>query len=175
MMEKHGADALYSAVKSLMHAIHTKDEDAQKDAAHRMIQSAKPWTIRRWSDSKLANGKPLVWIPKEDSHHGDLEWTEHKQAKLKTLVERYTSQGASGAWRVHRWRLACVPFVLGDTEDQNDVSGQWYDECALNTSVDSPILRWLRETSLPMLVERTVGYPEPDKDESSDEAIHAFT
>jgi hypothetical protein len=28
VMEKHGAEALYSAVKSLMHAIRTKDKEA---------------------------------------------------------------------------------------------------------------------------------------------------
>ena len=38
---------------------------------------------------------------------------ERLQAALKTLVDRYT---ASGAWRVHRWRLACFSLVLGDTE-----------------------------------------------------------
>jgi len=125
VMEKHGADALYSAVKSLKHAIQTEDQDAQQDAAHQMIQIAKPWTIRRWSESELANGKPLVRIPKENAHLVDLEWTEEEQTKLKTLVERYTSRGASGAWRVHRWHLACFSLVLGDTEDRNDVSGQW--------------------------------------------------
>jgi len=62
VMEKHGAEALYSAVKSLMHAIQTKDEEAQQDVVHRMIQIAKPWTIRWRSESKLANRTPLVWI-----------------------------------------------------------------------------------------------------------------
>ena len=38
---------------------------------------------------------------------------ERLQAALKTLVDRYT---ASGAWRVHRWRLACFSLILGDTE-----------------------------------------------------------
>jgi len=37
-MEKNGAVALYSAVKGLMHAIQTADENAQQDVAHRMIQ-----------------------------------------------------------------------------------------------------------------------------------------
>jgi len=37
VMEMHVADALYSKVKSLMHAIRTEDQDAQQDAAHRMI------------------------------------------------------------------------------------------------------------------------------------------
>jgi len=123
VMGKHAAEALYSAVKSLMHAIQTKDKEAQQDVAHRMIQIAKPWTIRWWSESKLANGQPLVRRPKENAHLVDLEWTEEGQAQLKTLVERFTSRGASGAWRVHRGRLTCFSLVLGDTEDPNDVSG----------------------------------------------------
>jgi len=72
-MEKHGAGRLYSAVKGLMHVIRTRDEEAQQDVAHRMIQIANPWTIRRWSESKLANGKPLDRIPMENAHLIDLE------------------------------------------------------------------------------------------------------
>ena len=101
VMEIHGADALYSALKSSMHAFSTEDQDAQQDAALRIIQIAKPWTIQRWSESKLANGKPLVRILKVNAHLVDLEWTEDEQAELKTFVGRYTSRGASGAWRVH--------------------------------------------------------------------------
>jgi len=81
------------------------------------------------------------WIPKENAHLVDLEWTEDEQAKLKTLVEGYTSWGASGAWRVHRWHLAWFSLELGDTEDRNDVSGQWYNEWPLDTWVDSLIFR----------------------------------
>jgi SNF2 family DNA or RNA helicase len=76
VMDQHGADALYSAVKCLMHAVWTGDEKPQPDVAHRMILIAKPWTITRWSESKLANGKPLVQIRKENTHLVDLEWTE---------------------------------------------------------------------------------------------------
>ena len=42
VMEKHGAEALYSAVNSLTHAIRTEDEDTQRDAAHWMMQIGKP-------------------------------------------------------------------------------------------------------------------------------------
>jgi hypothetical protein len=76
VMEMHCADARDSAVKSLMHAIWTEDQDAQLDAANPMIQIAKPCTIRRWSELKFPNGKPLVPIPKENAHLVDLEWTE---------------------------------------------------------------------------------------------------
>ena len=141
VMEKHGAEALYSAVKSLMHAIQTKDEEAQQHAVHRIIQIAKRWTIRRWSEWKLANGKPLLQIPKENAHLIDLECTDEQQAHLKTLVERYTSRGASGAWRVHRWWLPCFSLVLGDTENCNDVSLQLHNEWPLHTWVESLIFR----------------------------------
>ena len=72
VMEQHGADAMCSAVKSLIHAIQTDDEDAQSNGAHQKIQIAKPWIIRRWSESKIANGKPLVRIPKENANLIDL-------------------------------------------------------------------------------------------------------
>jgi len=104
-------------------------------------------------------------------HSVDLDWTEKEQAKPKTLMERYTSQGASGAWREHRWRLACVSLVLGDTEDRNDVSGQWYNEWPFNTGVDSPIFRWLTDTFLPILFNAAAEYPKSDEDEASNEAL----
>jgi hypothetical protein len=87
VMEMHGADAPYSVVNSLIRAIQTEDQDAQQDAADLVIQIAKPWTIRRWSESKLTNGKPLVRIWKENALLVDLEWTEDEQAKLNTVVE----------------------------------------------------------------------------------------
>jgi hypothetical protein len=54
--------------------------------------------------------------------------------------------------------------VLRDTDDRNDVFEQWYDECKLDTWVDSPIFRCLRVTFLPMLVTEHAGYPKPDED-----------
>jgi len=75
------------------------------------------------SELKLANGIPLVWIPKENGHHLVLKWTEDEQAKLKTLVERYTSWGASGAWGVYRWWLVCTSLLLDSSKDVNDFSG----------------------------------------------------
>jgi hypothetical protein len=123
VMEKHGARALYNAAKSFMHVIRTEVQGAQQDAAHRMVAIAKPWTIKMLSESKLANGKPLVPIRNENAHHVDLQRIEEEQAKLKTLVERFTSQGASGARRLQRWLLPCFSLVLGDPKDRNEVSG----------------------------------------------------
>jgi len=74
VMEKHAAEALYTAVKSLMHAIRTDHEEAQNDAAHRMIQIVKCWTTRRSSEWRLGNEKPLNWIVKENAHRIYPEW-----------------------------------------------------------------------------------------------------
>jgi len=78
VVAEHGAEALYSAVKSLMHAIRTEEEEAQLDAVHWMIQIAKSWTIRWWLESKFANGKPPVRIPTENIHRIDLKWTDEE-------------------------------------------------------------------------------------------------
>jgi len=136
-----------------------------------MIQIAKPWMIRRWSRWKLRNEKQLVRILTENAHLVDLDWNEDKQPKLQPLVERYISWGAPGAWRVHWWRLACFTLGLRDTEDRNDISGQWYDEWPHDTWVDSLIFLWLRETFLPMLVNECAEYPESYEGEVSNELL----
>jgi len=102
VIEKDGAKALDSAVNSSMQAIWTDENDTQQNAAHWMIQIAKPWTIRKLSESKLGYGKPLVRIQKENAHLVDLERAYEDQAKSMTLAERYTSWVVSGVWRVHR-------------------------------------------------------------------------
>jgi len=76
VMEKHSANALYSAVESLMHASGTEDHDAAQNAAYRIIQISNRRINRTWSALKLANGTPLVWIKKENAQCVDLEWTE---------------------------------------------------------------------------------------------------
>jgi len=50
--EKHSAEAFHSTGTSLMHAVRTGDEEAQRDGAHQLVQIAKSWMITRWSESK---------------------------------------------------------------------------------------------------------------------------
>jgi hypothetical protein len=76
VMEMHGANTLYCAVRSLMHTFRTENHDAHRDAAHRMIKIATPRTISRWSEWKLANARTMVRIPKGNAHLVDLESTE---------------------------------------------------------------------------------------------------
>jgi hypothetical protein len=48
----------------------------------------------------------------QNAHLIDLNWTEKYQPILTALVDRYTSQGALGAWRVHRRQIVWILFVL---------------------------------------------------------------
>ena len=61
--------------------------------------------------------------------------------------------------------------MLGDTEDCNDVSGEWYVEWALDTWVDLLIFCWQCETFRPMLLHEHAGYPESDKEDPLREAL----
>ena len=60
----------------------------QLAAAQAMIDVVRPWTIRRWTESKLASGAPLISIPTEIIHHVLHEWTAEEQERLATTVGR---------------------------------------------------------------------------------------
>jgi len=62
VIEKHVAEALNSAVKSLIQVIWTDDEDARHDAEQRMVLITKARTRWSTSESKLPNAKPLISI-----------------------------------------------------------------------------------------------------------------
>jgi len=135
------------------------------------IQVPKLSTIHMWSKLKLANRIPLIRIPKEKAFLIKIQWTGNQQPELKTLVERFTLWRASVAGRIQTWQLACCSWVLGDTEDRNDSSGQWYDSWPLDTWEDCVILWWLRDAILPMVVKEPAEYPEPDQDDASGETL----
>jgi len=45
VVEHHSSEAPYSAAKKSIYAIQTKDEQAQQDVVHRMINITQPCTI----------------------------------------------------------------------------------------------------------------------------------
>jgi hypothetical protein len=60
---------------------------------------------------------------------------------------------------VHRWRLACFSLVLGDTEDKN-VRGECIQSWSeIDDLSEPPLLRWLREDFIPILVRQPAEYP----------------
>jgi len=74
LVGKHSAELLYSAVRSLMNAIRTEDQDAQQNAAHWTIQVSEPWIISQWTKLHIANGKQVVRTLKKNALLGNLEW-----------------------------------------------------------------------------------------------------
>ena len=85
-MELHLLEALHVAIRSLTQGIRSDDDKAPKAASEQIIRIAKPWTIRRWSESKLADGEPLVEMPKVNKHIVNLTWTMAEQQTLQQLV-----------------------------------------------------------------------------------------
>lgn len=87
MIDKHCADELYSTVNILMNAIQTEDEVAHQDAVHQMLQIAKSWKVRRWSELNLVTGKPPVQISMQSVLFIGFDWTKAMDGKLMALVE----------------------------------------------------------------------------------------
>jgi len=120
LMEKHVTHPLYPAVQSSMHARWSANQDAHLDAGYRVIQIVKPLTMRRWSEWKLANEKPLVQITNKNGQLVDLEWTEKQQAMLKagsnaTFHKVLPMRGGfiDGGWLVSHWH--CEAPKIGST------------------------------------------------------------
>ena len=163
VVNNHGAQAMVNAVRELELSVKRGDPvEDQKTAATNMITVARPWTIRRWAESRLASGAPLANIPQEMTHQVPLQWSTEEQAQLKKVVLRLQSAALSEshgvAWRVHRWQLACFSFVLEDDGDRH-ANGEWRKlGGSLENFVEGPIFRWLREF-LPALMQARARIP----------------
>ena len=173
---KHGPAALEKAVVDIQRAV-SKDLPAheQQAAAQAMIDVVRPWTIRRWTESKLASGAPLISIPTEIVHQVLLEWTAEEQERLATTVGRLQQQTLTEehgvAWRVHRWQLACFSFPLQEEGDHHDDGKRkWREEWEPANFVEGPIFRWLRgfmddliskSATIPLLNDRAEQFEAP--------------
>jgi hypothetical protein len=160
----HGPRAMIRAVRELEQAVkHQESLAEQKEAAMRLIDVARPWTIRRWAESRLASGAPLANIPQEEIHHVRLQWTPEEQEQLSTVVQRLQAERLTHergvAWRVHRWQLACFSFPLEDEGDRY-ASGEWREQWGdLNNFEAGPIFRWLRDEFMPRLIQERPTIP----------------
>jgi len=90
LIKKHGAEELCFSGESLIHAIWTEDEKAQQYAAYWMRQIGMSQMIWRWLELQLPNGKPLIWIPKNEVYLTDQEWPKLQHAIQMMIVDRYT-------------------------------------------------------------------------------------
>ena len=127
----HGPIALAKAVANVQREVSKAlPLDKQQAAAQAMIEVVRPWTIRRWTESKLESGAPLVAIPTEIIHQVTLEWTPEEQEHLAAVAKRLKEQALTDlcgwvVWRVHRWQLACFTFPLKKVIAMVTISGRW--------------------------------------------------
>ena len=146
----HGPIALAKAVANVQRAVSKAlPSDEQQAAAQAMIEVIRPWTIRRWTESKLASGAPLVAIPTEIVHQVTLEWTPEEQEHLAAVVKRLKEQALTDlrggvARRVHHWQLACFSFPLEEEGDRHG-DNKWREEWDAANFVEGPVFRWLRD------------------------------
>jgi hypothetical protein len=73
-----------------MPTIQTEDTDVQQHAAHSKIQSSMSVSIRRWSESRLRDWKPLVQTPSAlttvlDRHFGSGSGSEPNYSQIGGL------------------------------------------------------------------------------------------
>jgi hypothetical protein len=159
-VENHGPLATSTACNRLQVSISSgKSREEQQEAAQAVIDAIHPWMIRRWSESRMASGAPLVPIPHATHHAVSLEWTIQEQREMGEVVARLKKQRLEGefgvAWRIHRWQLACFSMPLESSGDR-EVDGEWkifWDD--LVDMDEGPIFRWLRSEFLPGLIDDT--------------------
>ena len=146
----HGPIALAKAVANVQRTVSKAlPSDKQQAAEQPMIEVVRPWTICRWTESRLASGIPLEAIPTEIIHQITLEWTpeeqEHLAAMVKSLKEQALTDIRGGvAWRVHRCQLACFSFSL-EEEGDRDGDSRWWEERNTANFVVGPVFRLLRD------------------------------
>jgi hypothetical protein len=126
-MDNHGPRPLDSVVAEVKH------ENITMEEAYSQIKDIVwPWTIRRWGETKDANGEPLVRIPELIQHDVRLQYTD---AEADT-IDKWIVDAKGDKWNaiqtvLHEWRLACLTMDLPD----NDVSSEDSD------SMGSPIAK----------------------------------
>ncbi|CUS07052.1 unnamed protein product [Tuber aestivum] len=153
-LDSHGPRLLDSAI------IEAKRENITLEQAYDRIKSiAWPWTIRRWGETRDANGQPLVCIPELVQHDVRLQYTTDEA----NAIDQWITDAKGNKWNaiqtvLHEWRLACLTMDLPD----NDVSSEDSEsgEAAVvhrqswnrNDFHGGPTLRWLSEVFVPQLL-----------------------
>ena len=135
-----------------------------EDAYLAMKTVAHPWLIRRWFETKGADGEPLVTLPDHVIHDIRLKYTKAELDRLRGFVGELKSERKGHvATVIHEFRLACFSMSLpgNDTVPVNDGDDyQFRNSWDRQTYHAGPVIRWLAKTLVPILVgEPTNGLP----------------
>jgi len=129
-----------------------EDYDQIKDIAW-------PWTIRRWGDTKDANGEPLVHIPKLVQHDVHLQYTDDEATAMDGWIEDTKGDKWNAIQTVlQEQRLACLTMALPDNDISSDDSESmdaavpYRQSWERNSFRGGPVFRWLSNVFVPHLL-----------------------
>jgi len=142
-LDNHGPRQLDSVIARAKRGHITLEE------AYAQIRDiAWPWTIRRWGESKDANGQPLVGIPELVQHDVRLQYTNAEA----NVIDEWIQDARGDRWNavqtvLHEWRLACLSMDLPDNDVSSDesVDGRvtYRQDWDSDNFHGGPALRWL--------------------------------
>jgi hypothetical protein len=115
---------------------------------------AHPWLIRRWAESKTADGQPLVALIPHVTEDVRLSYTEEEGARLEEFITTLKDDKRGHvATVIHEWRLACLSMDLpGNDTLTNGADVQYRQEWDQDMHSPGPAIRWLRDTLVPILL-----------------------
>ena len=101
-LDSHGPHPLDSAIAE------AKRENLTLEEAYDQIKDiAWPWTIRRWGETKDANGEPLVRIPELVQHDVRLQYTNDEATAMDGWIEDTKGDKCNAIQTIlHAWRLS---------------------------------------------------------------------
>jgi len=117
-LDRHGLCLLDFAIAEAQRENITLEEadDQIKDIAWR-------WTIRRWGETKDANGEHLLCTPELVQHGVRLQYIDNEATAMDGWIEDTKGDNWNAIQTVlHEWRLACHTMDLPDNDISSDDS-----------------------------------------------------
>jgi len=157
-LDSHGPRPLDSAIAD------AKRENITLEEAYDQIKDiAWPWTIRRWGETKDANGEPLIRIPELVQHDVRLQYTDDQATARDGWIENTKGDKWNAIQTVpHEWCLACLTMDLpendisSDDSESIDTAVPYRESWVGHTFRGGPVFRWFSYVFVPQLL----GTPE---------------
>jgi len=156
--DSHGLHPLDSAIAEAK-----RNNITLEEAYDKIKDISWLWTLRRWGETKDANGEPLVRIPKLVQHEVRLEYTNNEATAMDSWIEDTKGDKWNAIQTVlHEWCLACLTMALPDDNislddsESIDAAVAYRQSWERNSFRGGPVFRWLSEVSVPKLL----GTPE---------------
>ena len=131
-----------------------KGEISLEEAYLALKKIAHPWLIRRWAESKTADGQPLLALIPHLTEDVRLSYTEEEGARLQEYITTFKAERNNQvAMVIHEWRLACLSMDLPGNDTLTEGTEVHYRrEWNEDDHSPGPAIRWLGNTLVPILL-----------------------